>query len=306
MVWGTIFAKEEFLEPWFTGTLIAPVGTVVPRGDFEIRSFVFMRVNTGFYDNDWGIHSRHNFYSFNPQVVALFGLTEWMDLQISPQFFWNTTHGHSAIHVGDFPLALDFQAYPADKSWFPGVKITVQESFPIGKYKNLGTTLDEVDASGNGSYETTFNVLFYKIYHIRDLTFLSTTVSMGYTWASDVHLSGFNAYGGGYGTHGHLSPGNFFTGLFSFEYSFDRNWVFAMDTVYIHTGATHFSGTAGTNPSGGPATVGNLSSDTINFSPSVEYNFSKDFGICAGCYFSGFGRNTKVFRSGVINLVYVY
>lgn len=299
-------AKTPPAKPWFTGSLIAPVGTVVPRGHFDVRSFIFMTVNTGFYDNSWHLHSRHNFYSFNPQIVAIFGMLKWMDLQISPQFFWNTTHGQSSIHIGDFPIALDFQIYPANKTWFPGVKFTLQETFPIGKYKNLGATLKGVDRSGNGTYATNLNVLFYKIYHLQELIFLSTTLSLGYTINTPVHLSGFNYYGGGYGAHGKLSPGNFFTALFAFEYSLDRNWVFAMDTVYTHTQANHFTGSVGTLSPGQPSAIAQKSADVFSFSPSVEYNFDENFGICMGCYFSAFGRNTAIFRSGVVNLAYAY
>ena len=293
-------------KPWFTGTLIAPVGTVVPRGHFDVRSFIFMTVDKGFYGNHWEIHSRHNFYSFNPQVVAIFGLLKWMDLQISPQFLWNSTHGCNAIHIGDLPIALDFQLYPATSSWFPGVKFTLQETFPIGKYKNLGPTLHNVDRSGNGTYATNFNLLFYKIYHIKEEIFLSTTLSLGYTANSPVHLSGFNYYGGGYGTHGRLTPGNIFKALFAFEYSLDRNWVFAMDTIYTRTQETDFSGSKGVDPAGNPALIERKSKDLFSFSPSAEYNFSENFGICMGCYFSAFGRNTPIFRSGVVNLAYAY
>jgi hypothetical protein len=304
---ATLVAAELPIKPWFTGTLIAPVGTVVPRGHFDVRSFIFMAGNTGHYRNDWSVHSDHNFYTLNPQVVAIFGTTEWMDVQISPQFFWNSTHGQNSIHIGDFPLALDFQLYPAYENWFPGVKLTLQETFPTGKYKHLGSQLHKTDASGKGAYATNINVLFYKIYPLHDVIFLSTTLSIGYTFTSAVHLSGLNAYGGGTGTNGRLNPGNFLTALFSFEYSLDRNWVFAMDTVYQHTNRDHFVGTPGTTPSGKTAQVGKIhSADVFSFSPSVEYNFSEDFGICMGCYFSAFGRNTPVFRTGVVNLAYAY
>ncbi|MBI3508757.1 MAG: hypothetical protein HY069_03915 [Chlamydiia bacterium] len=306
----SVFAEPpppDPVKPWFTGSLIAPVGQVVPRGHFDVRSFIFMQAVTGIYDNDWHLHSRHQFYTFNPQIVAIFGLTQWMDLQITPQFVWNCTHGQNSIHVGDFPLALDFQLYPANKSWFPGVKFTVQETFPIGKYKNLGSQLYATDASGKGTYATEANLLFYQVYHLHDVIFLSTTLNIGYTFTTPVHLSGFNAYGGGYGTHGKLDPGNVFTALFAFEYSFDRNWAFAMDTVYTHTQGISFTGHKGTTKTGAIAVVGNPeSSDLISFSPSVEYNFNETFGICFGCYFSAFGRNTQIFRTGVVNLAYAY
>ena len=95
-------------------------------------------------------------------------------------------------------------------------------------------------------------------------------------------------------------------GIVSFEFILNQKWVLAPDNVYIHADATQFYGTLGTTAAGLPATVGTPSSEQISLAPAIEYNFSANFGIEAGCWFAAWGRNTTEFRSGVINFAYTY
>ncbi|HEV7737507.1 MAG TPA: hypothetical protein VGO47_09080, partial [Chlamydiales bacterium] len=127
---------------------------------------------------------------------------------------------------------------------------------------------------------------------------------------------------GGFGTKGKIMPGNSFQSIVSFEYTLTQNWVLALDNVYMHTDATQFCGNPGTNapdvgvgvPSSGTgvsvsvpvATIGTPSSEQVSFAPAIEYNFSRNFGIIAGCWFTAWGRNSTEFRSAIINFDYTY
>ncbi|MBS0625893.1 MAG: hypothetical protein JSS32_07580 [Verrucomicrobia bacterium] len=306
--------KKEFiaqtppLKPWLTGPLIAPIGAVVPYGSFEIQSYVYCTTNTGAYNKNWStVSSPHNFFSLNPQFLLFFGLTSWMDINITPQFFYNRSHGQHSTQFGDLPIALDFQLLdPAATPYFPGIKLIVRETFPTGSFQNLTPHKLLTDQTGAGTFASAFNLLLYKVYHLGGHHFLSTTYSAGYTITSPVHVHGFNTYGGGYGTNGRALPGNSFQGIVSFELTLSKNWVLAIDNVYTHTDATQFYGTVGTTAAGLPATIGAPSSEQVSFAPAIEYNFSSNLGIIAGCWFTAWGRNSTQFRSGVINLDYTY
>ncbi len=293
-------------KPWLTGPLIAPVGTAVPYGELEIDTYVFYTVDTGLYGKHWGSHKTPNFYSFNPVVFGYFGITPWADIHIFPGFAWNRTQGQQSVHFQDLPIGIDVQLYPPDKSWFPGIKATVREIFPTGKYQNLDPQKLGTDSTGEGAYGTAFNLVLYKLVHIAGRHFLSLTASALYTVNTNVHVHGFNAYGGGFGTNGTVSLGNSFQGIFSFEFTFNRNWVFAMDSVYTHVDLTTFSGNPGVTASGDPAKVGNPSSEQLSFAPAIEYNFTGKLGIIAGVWFTAAGRNAVEFTSGVVEFVYTY
>lgn len=297
-------ASQE-VSPWFTGPLIAPSGTTVRKGVLNIQSYLYTTVFTGVYDKHWDSHSSKNFYSLNPSILIRYGLTDWFGILAVPQVFYNFTRGRSSFEFGDLAIGIELQLYPANRSdRFPGVKFAIKEFLPTGNYQGLQPGERGTDLSGLGTHGTYFNLLFYKELQIRDLHFLSTTLSFSYTRNSSVGVHGFNAYGGGFETRGTAFPGDFFSAIFSFEYSFNQNWVFALDNVYIHRNSSRFSGFPGRTSIGTTASVGLPSSDEVSFAPAIEYNFSKNFGIIAGVWFTAFGRSTPVFRSGVINFNY--
>jgi hypothetical protein len=299
-------AEQGVPTPWFTGPLIAPTGTAIPYGHFEIEPYIYYTVNTGTYDRHWNAHSDTNFYSFNPLIYATFGLTPWMDIYTIPEFFWNRTKNQGFAGFGDLPLGFDFQVYPADASSFPGIKFSVTEQFPTGKYQRLNPHKLETDAIGSGSFETSLGLELYRIYHLAGIHYMTLTFLLQYTINSAVEVHGFNTYGGGHGTHGCVIPGEQLQGIFSFEVNFTQNWGFAMDTVYTHQSRTIFFGHRGRDASGNPATVGKHSSEQLNFAPAIEYSFSEKMGLIAGVYLSAAGRNSTRFRSGVIAFDYYY
>jgi len=293
---------------WLTGPLIAPVGAVVPYGNFNIETYVYSTTNTGTYNSNWhAVSAAHDTFSLNPQFSCFFGLTPWMDINIVPQFYYNTTNGAHSWDFGDLAVALDFQLLdPNYTPYFPGIKFTIKEMFPTGPFQNLNPNKYMTDQSGAGTFGTTFNLVLYKVYHLTGEHFLSTTYSAAYTVTTPVNVHGFNTYGGGYGTNGYALPGDTFEAIISFELTLSQNWALALDNVYIHVDRTQFFGTSGTTATGALATVGTPSSEQISFAPAIEYNFSSNLGIIAGCWFTAWGRNSTEFISGVVNFTYTY
>lgn len=294
--------------PWLTGTLIAPKGTAVPYGDFVVKSYLYFTTNTASYDKNWhAVSANENFYSLNAQFLFYFGLTPWCDLNIIPQFFYNITSNQQAVYPGDLTIGLDFQLMKEDFTpYFPGIKFAIREVFPVGNFQYLRPRKLFTDLTGAGTFATQFDLVFYKVFHLYGLHWLSTTFSAQYTVKTPVNVHGFNAYGGGFGANGKALPGNSFQGIVSFELTLNKNWVLAIDNVYTHTEVTQFFGSPGITFGGTYADVGKPSSEQLSFAPAIEYNFSSNFGIIAGCWFSALGRNSAEFRSGVINFEYVY
>ncbi len=298
---------DEQPEPWLTGPLIAPIGTVVPYGHLDIESYVYCMADTGMYDSHGHGHARqHNFYSLNPQILCFFGLTPWMDINVVPSFFYNYCNGEHSWEFGDLSVALDFQCLdPNTTKYFPGIKLTVEETFPTGNYQKLNPSKFATDVGGQGAFATAFGIVFYKLYPLGK-HWLSTTYNAVYTITNSIHVTGYNVYGGGAGTRGTVSPGNSFQAIVSFEFSLNQNWALALDNVYLYTDQISFRGKKGLTSFGEKAPMGSPSSEQLSFAPAIEYNFSQSLGICAGYWFSLWGRNSSRFGSGVINVDYFY
>lgn len=241
---STSTSATTALEPWLTGPLIAPIGTVVPYGDFIVKSYIYFTTNTGSYDKNWhAVSSTEDFYTVNAQFLCFFGLTPWCDLNIIPQFFYNTTSNQHSFHSGDLTVGLDFQLMAADFTpYFPGIKFAVREVFPVGNFQRFSPRRLLTDQTGAGTFATQFDLVFYKVFHLYGLHWLSTTFSAQYTVNTPVNVHGFNVYGGGFGANGKALPGNSFQGIVSFEVPLNQNWVLALDSVYTQTNSTQFLG----------------------------------------------------------------
>jgi hypothetical protein len=221
--------------------------------------------------------------------------------------FYNRTSGQQYFNSGDLTVGLDFQLMAADFTpYFPGIKLAVREVFPTGNFQYFHPRKLSTDQTGTGTFATQFDLVFYKVFHLWELHWLSTTFSAQYTVNTPVNVHGFNTYGGGFGTNGKALPGNSFQGIVSFELTLSRNWVLALDSVYTQTNVTEFFGIPGIFFGGTFADVGKPSSEQLSFAPAIEYNFSGHFGVIAGCWLSVLGRNSAEFRSGVVNFDYTY
>jgi hypothetical protein len=117
-----------------------------------------------------------------------------------------------------------------------------------------------------------------------------------------------SVYGTGPGFTGHADPGNTLTVDSSWEYSFTRNWVLALDVVYEHDASTGVTGsypaTNGTQPTAIEQSSGTHRS--LGFAPAIEYNWSAKIGVIAGVRYIPIGRNSDITVTPVaaINMVF--
>lgn len=289
--------KEKL--PWFTGPLLTPSAIVVGKGHLNVEPYLFWTVKTGEYKNNWKVTSTPHFTQIIPQLQLKIGLTERIDLSIYPQSFYNSTQGVSSAGFGDLPIGLEIQLLEnSDKKEWP-LKFSISELFPTGKYKKLKAELKNTDACGFGSYTTICGLTMSQLYHFSGEHYLRNRYSFFVEFPSQVKVKGINVYGGDPTTRGKVFPGISYNLFFGTEYSFTKNWVFALDIFSQYTYRNRFKGQT-------IVPVGNPSSMIITLAPAIEYNWNKQLGVIIGPWFSIAGKNASRFVSGVaaINLFY--
>ncbi len=290
--------------PWLTGPLIAPVGTAIPYGHFLLKSYFSLDMQK--CKAPWN-SSKHDLYSLSYQGFYFFGLTSYCDLNIVPRIFYKTSSGQHSFDMGNLTVGLDVQLLADDYTiYFPGIKFAVKENFPTGNFQYLHPRKLTTDQTGFGTFSTEFALVFYKLFHLRKSCWLSTTLSGEYTVKAPVHVHGFNAYGGGFGTKGVALPGNLFRTILSFELALSRNLALALDNVFSYVESSQFLGMEGIAFDGTDALVGAPFSRQLSFAPAIEVNFSKAFGIIAGYYFSALSKHVEEFHQFIVNFNYLY
>jgi hypothetical protein len=287
--------------PWFTGPLLTPSGVVVPNGHYNIEPYEYIATNFGHYDAKWQSHSTPNFYRLRTQVSIQIGLPADFDFTLVPQWAWHhSEEGPSHWVLNDFGLTVDYQLYRHKKgSWFPSVKLALRANAPIGKYEKLNPHALGTDIGGTGSWNPRIGLVFSRLYWWGGHIFFASRLSIQYSFPTPVYVRGYNAYGGGHHTHGKVFPGQSPLVQFGFEISLSQRWVLAGDIQYQHRNKARFKGQKG-NTNGTPNAVGGPSTESWSLAPAIEYNWSVDYGIIAGVWFTVAGRNSAEFATGVI------
>jgi hypothetical protein len=288
-------APEGKIEPWFTGTLLAPEGALIPFGHQNYEPYFYWTTEKAHYNKHWHSQSVPHFKEFLFQPLFQFGVLPATQFDFSLQFIYNNTQGQHMWRVSDIPGSLSFQLLEEEPgSAKPAIRLRFGFNVPLGKYQKLNPLKLGTDSAGTGDPRPAIGLVFAKHVHIKEYNFFVWHFWINYSITTPVHVRGLNFYGGApsvgpiKGTRGIVYPGCTFLIMQSFEYSLTRNWALALDTVYTHVNRRRFSGH--TPPGTAPTAP---SSELFTIAPALEYNFNENVGLIAGPWFSIAGRNNN-------------
>ncbi|HSX25826.1 MAG TPA: hypothetical protein VLE89_02320 [Chlamydiales bacterium] len=298
-------AKEMF-NPWYTGPLLTPSASMMPPGYGNFQPYIYMIGNYAHYDKNREAQSLpHNLYQFISQNIVQFGITDTMDIITIPLAEGQWQDDQSGGGFGDLPITLGFPMVK-QSLYVPQMKFSVQETFPTGRYQNLNKNGLALSGIGGGAYQTQFSIALSKILFWTTKHPVNTRIFFSYKIPTSVHVKGFNVYGGGFGTHGKVKPGNTFSTDLGIEVSLSQPWVAALDIAYTASNATHFHGYPGVTATGAPATVGSPYNDNLSVAPGLEYNWNENLGIVFGAWFSVYGRESLAFVQGIFSVCWTF
>jgi len=298
-------AKKMF-NPWYTGPLVTPASSMMPPGSGNIQPYLFMNgTYANFNSKRQSVSLSHNAYSAQVTSGVFFGITDSVDCVINPSSTVNWQDNHSGGGFNDLGITLGFLVTP-QTLYIPGMKFTIGETLPTGKYKNLSTNGLNLNATGEGAYQTQFGFATGKVIWWTYPHPLHLRLFLGYTIESSVDVEGFNAYGGGFGAKGTVCPGKTLTADLGIEVSLSQSWVFALDIVYANQEKTRFLGAPGFLADGSLSSVGSGSNDNLSLAPAFEYNWNENLGIIWGVQFSVYGRNSANFVKGEFSVTYTW
>ncbi len=289
--------SEDKYEPIFAGTLLAFFAQNIPPGKWLIEPYIFIGKTNGVYNSEWKDKPIIN--NFESQLLLLVetGITPWLDITLTVNENYTSSHGRKSYLYGDTRLALGFQitTNKVDGAT-PDFRIVLFESFPTGKYQHLDPKKTIADVSGSGAFETWIVAILRKIIYFTPRQVITVNLNFGYDFPSSVHARGFNLYGGGPNANGSIKPGQQFLGNLGLEYSLTENWILGCDLHYVHQNTCRSNQRDLHLPS----------SEDFSLAPCIEYNPSTNFGIEAGAWFSFAGRNALSFASGVVTLYWFF
>lgn len=288
--------------PWFTGPLLTFSGNVIPAGYYNIEPYIFYTTIGGIYDEEWKSVSKPNFYSALLEIPLYVGLTEKSNLFFAPSVVWNKTQGVSTLNFADLTVGISFQLLKENST--PGIKISIHEVFPTGKFDNLRADKFGTDVGGTGSFQTLLGIAIGRTFRIYDDHFLATRFNIFVDFPSPVKVEGINAYGGVEDTQGKVHLGTTYISQLGLEYNLTKNWALACDVQAFYSDKRKFVNTRKTPCKPKQHHLDLAAIAQFSLAPAIEYNFNDSVGIIGGTWFTVAGKNSPRFFSAVIAINY--
>lgn len=303
IIFMCLFGQVSLADPWFTGPLLAPAGHTVAKGHTNLELYGLDVDTDGIYDSSGELVKIPLFRSLLSNPVLTYGLTDWLDVQWTIPYVYNTTQSAHSSRLTDVSLALGFQIIEQkNNSKLPDLRILVQETFPTGRFENLNPALLGTDATGLGSYQTRIGLDFQFLREV-NAHYLRTRLIVSYLHSNPVTVHGLSSYGGSLETQGKISVGHEYDADLAFEYTLTQNWVAVLEGTLSNGNGSRFDGNLTIANIAGPDTrigFGNFYETAL--APALEYNFNENVGLIGGVWFPLSGQGTSHYMAYVLAL----
>jgi hypothetical protein len=265
--------RQPLSDAWWTGPTLAASAATLPQGHVLIEPYVYNTVTA--HANGWGSLS-----------YLLYGLTDRLTVGAMPTVGYNAASNavsSSGVAFGDTTLIAQYGLTKFRLgSAMPSTAVAVQQSFPTGRYDNLGNRPS--DGIGSGAFTTTLALYTQTYFWLGNGRILRARLDLSQAFSSSAGVDGVSVYGTSSNFSGTAQPGSSFFTDAAGEYSISRNWVLALDLTYRLSGGTYVGGNTLQTSSGASVAYG--------FAPAVEYNMSAALGVLLGTRIIPKGRNT--------------
>lgn len=285
-------AQEQALDDaWWTGPMLAPSASTLPRGHFLIEPYLYDVKADGTN-------------GFGNLTYMLYGVADKFTVGMIPTAGLNVVSkgaSSSGVGVGDLTVQGQYRLRKYRQgSWLPTMSVAVLESLPTGKFDRLGSRPS--DGMGSGAYTTTLALYTQTYFWMPNGRILRTRFNVTQSFSRSADVRDVSVYGTENGFRGKAQPGPASYVNAAWEYSVTRRWVLALDGTYRHAASTSvrgFTGMAATRLDSG-------SSETFALAPAVEYNWGPNIGVLVGVRVMGFGHNTSISVTPAVALNFVH
>ena len=284
--------REALTDAWWTGPLLAPSANTLPRGHILIEPYLYDVTSQGFYDAQGAKISAPHANGFGSLTYINYGLADKFTVGLIPTFGYNeVSKAPSSRGAGDLTAQAEYRLHLFQEgSGKPTTSITVQETFPTGRYDRLGNRLS--NGMGSGAFTTTLALYTQSFFWMPNGRILRARFNVAPALSRSASVEDVSVYGTSQGFRGHAKPGNSIFLDAAGEYSLTQRWVLALDATYHNQANTRVAGYNLSDPTQS-VILNSGSSRAFGLAPALEYNFSGKVGVIVGVRTFPAGRNTS-------------
>jgi hypothetical protein len=286
--------RQQLGDAWWTGPMLANNASTLPRGHFLVEPYLYDEISP---------HTN----SFGSLTYIEYGLANRFTIGLIPTFGYNKVSdalSSSGVRLGDVTVLAQYRLTQFhERHSLPTISFMVQETFPSGKYDQLGARPS--NGLGAGAYTTTLALNSQTYFWMPNGRILRMRLNATQSLSSYANVEGVSVYGTSQGFQGHAKPGSSTFVDAAWEYSLTRNWVLALDATYRHTNNTRITGQ---DPAQSPPSIqlNSGASDAIGFAPALEYNWKPTIGVLLGTRIIALGHNTSTTITPAVAINYVH
>lgn len=289
--------RHSMSDAWFTGPMLANTAATAPRGHMLLEPYLYDVTTDGAFTPHGTRTSAPHQNSYGSLTYLIYALTDTTGLGIIPTFGY-TTAAHlpssAGPRPGDISLLLQHrltQSRPCH--WMPTVSLAVEQTFPTGRYDNLGDR--PTSATGAGAFTTTPEFLTQTWFWLPGHRIVRMRLNLTDAFSAAVPVANTSVYGTSSGFRGTAHPGRSLYADNSWEFSLTRRLILATDITWRANANTRVAGATTLTPT---ATAQNVllnsgSSTTWNLAPAIEYSWKPTIGILLGVRLTPAGTNTS-------------
>ena len=286
--------RQQLGDAWWTGPMLANNASTLPRGHFLVEPYLYDEISP---------HTN----GFGSLTYIEYGLANRCTIGLIPTFGYNKVSdalSSSGVGIGDLTVLAQYRLTQFhERHWLPTISFMVQETFPSGKYDQLGPRPS--NGLGAGAYTTTLALNSQTYFWMPNGRILRMRLNATQSLSSYANVAGVSVYGTSQGFQGHAKPGASTFVDAAWEYSLTRNWVLALDATYRHTNNTRITGQ---DPAQSPTHIqlNSGASDAIGFAPALEYNWKPTIGVLLGTRIIALGHNAPTTITPAVAINYVH
>ncbi|MGA7523577.1 MAG: hypothetical protein WBW84_14085 [Acidobacteriaceae bacterium] len=293
---ATCEVSHSMNDAWFTGPMLANTAASAPRGHALLEPYLYDVTTQGRFTRTGSRQPVPHQNSYGSLTYLIYALTDTVGLGFIPTAGYAIPSGapsSAGPGLGDLTLQVQrrfTQTLPCHR--IPTLSLAVQETFPTGRYDNLGAR--SANAFGAGALTTTPELLTQSWFWLPNHRIVRMRLNFADAFSSAVPVVGSSVYGTANGFRGTAHSASVLTIDNSWEYSATRRFVLATDIYFRNTGSTRVAGAYPATPTAPASSVALTSgwSNTWYLAPAVEYSWKPTIGLLLGVRITPSGRNT--------------
>src|SRR5689334_13640604 len=182
---------------WWTGPMLANSAATLPRGHALVETYLFDVHQASRFDVAGARRPTTRSSTYGFLTYAIYGLADRFSVGLVPTATWTRMaegENGSGLRFGDLSAMGQYRLASENRCGaMPTLSVNVQETFPTGRYDELGDR--PADGVGSGAWSSAFSLYSQKSVWLPNGRILRLRLDLSQTYSRTTTVHGVSVYG---------------------------------------------------------------------------------------------------------------